>query len=245
MLLEAADSVREALGCAPREAVPAMKSRWLLVALAAAGVLVTILGFALQAEGFTGNTLAGLSSLIVGAVLAVALIDHLLRRQHRERWAIARAEICRTICEAVVDMASSFALSVSDDLEFLRLVGPESDPVASPQIWHSLRDLVEATSSAEHMLSSQLEPELASSQTLYEQVAPIVAPLRIATTTRVVVLGDEPRLVAALLNLERAEQRWRDWVYMVEREGAPDGLAWQHATATLRAGADVYGYFLT
>jgi hypothetical protein len=245
MLLEATNGVREAVGGAASEELPAMTTRRLLAALAVLGLGITVLGFALEAEGFSGNTLAGLSSLILGAVLAVALIDQLLRRRHREHWSIARAEICRAICEAVVEMASSFALSVSDDLEFLRLVGAEDDPVTRPQIWLALCDLVEAARAAEQRLSSRLEPELASSRTLYEQVARVVAPLRIATTTRVIVLGDEPQLVAALLELERAEQRWRSWVDTVEREGAPDYIAWRHATATLQAGTDVYGYFLT
>jgi hypothetical protein len=222
-----------------------MTSGRLLAILAAAGVGVAGIGFGVEAEGFAGNALAGLSSLILGAVLAVVLINQLLQRQHREHWAIARAEICRAICEVIVDMASSFALFVSDGNGFLGLVGPEDDPIARPQIWLALGDLIEATAADEQRLSSQLEPDLASSRALYDQVATVVSPLRTATTTRVVVLGDEPTLVAALLSLERAERRWGSWVQTVETEGAPDSIAWQHATATLRAGADVYGYFLT
>jgi hypothetical protein len=244
VLLEAANGIREAGGRDSRDELPCMTSGRLLAGLAAAGMAVAGLGFAVEAEGFAGNALAGLSSLILGSVLAVALIDQLLRRRHREHWSAARDEICRAICEAIVDMASSFALFVSSGNGFLDMVGPEDDAFARPRIGSALCDLIDAIRDDEPRLSSQLEPDLASSRTLYDEVSTIIASLRTVMTTRVVVLGDEPQLVAALLNLERAERQWESWVVMVERDGAPDGLAWRHATATLQAGADVYSYFL-
>ena len=245
MAVEGANGIREASGSPTTDALPDMTTGRFLAMLTATGAAIAGLGFALEAEGFAGNALAGLSSLILGAVLAVVLIDHLLRRQRREHWSLARNEICRAICESVVDMASSFALFVSGGGGFLYLVGPEKDPVANPRIRAALGALLEAASADEARLSSALEPDLASSRVLYDQVAAAVAPLRVATTTRVIVLGDEPRLVTALLDLEHAERRWGSWVETVEREGAPDSIAWYHATATLRAGSEVYGYFLT
>jgi hypothetical protein len=64
-------------------------------------------------------------------------------------------------------------------------------------------------------------------------------------TTQVIVLGDEPVLVAELLTFERADLHWRSWINTVEREGAPDHIAWEHAMTTLRAGSRVYGYFVS
>ncbi len=157
---------------------------------------------------------------------------------------MARGEMRRAICESVVDIGSAFALYVADGDAFLGLVGPESDPLARPQILQALRHLVSAAGTDEQRLGSQLQPDLASSRTLYEQVSKMVGSLRVAMTTRVVVL-DEPELVILLLNLERAERRWGSWVQVVERDGAPDDIAWRHATVTLRACADVYDHFLT
>jgi hypothetical protein len=64
-------------------------------------------------------------------------------------------------------------------------------------------------------------------------------------TTRIIVLGDEPLLVEALLTLERAERQWQAWIETVEDWGAPDGFAWRNATNTLEAATAVYGYFVS
>ncbi len=223
---------------------PQMTSRWMLVVLTVAGVVIAVVGFLLEANGFLGNVLAGLSSLILGAVLAVVLIEQLLRRRRREQWHVARGEIRRAICEGMVDMASSFAMVLADDSGFLGIAAAEDDPVARPQIAVALQLLILAIEDGAAGLAAQLEPDRASSRVLYDQVAPAVAPLRTDTTTRVIVLGDEPQLVAALLAFERTERRWVGWVEAVERSGAPDLMAWQQATSTLRAAVEVYEYFV-
>jgi hypothetical protein len=61
----------------------------------------------------------------------------------------------------------------------------------------------------------------------------------------VAALGFAVNAQGFMLNLERTERRWGGWVRAVERDGAPDDIAWRHATATLRACADVYDHFLT
>jgi hypothetical protein len=221
-----------------------MTSRGVLTSLGLLGVAIAGAGLLLNVNGFLGNALAGLSSLILGAVLAVVLIEQLLRQRRPEQWHLVRDEIRRAICEGVVDMASSFAIAVSDGSGFLGLVGPEDDPVARPQIAAALEKLIAATEAKAAELAAQLEPDQASSRILYDQIAAAVVPLRMATTTRVIVLGDEPLLVAALLTLERTEQRWGGWVETVEKSGAPDLMAWQQATSTLQAGTDVYKYFV-
>jgi hypothetical protein len=223
-----------------------MKStRHLLLALAAAGIVVTGLGFAIEAEGFAGNSIAGLSSLLLSVVLAVGLIDQMLRRKRREQWSAVRDEMSRAICEAILDMAWSFALVVPDNMGFAETVANERDSFASPRIWRALCDLVEAATVDTDSLAAQLAPHLASTRVLYDQTAGVVASFRSEMTTRDAVMGDEPKLVEALLAMERAERGWRSQLEMVEREGAPDRLAWASATAALRAGSEVYGYFVT
>jgi hypothetical protein len=217
----------------------------MLAGLGAIGLAIAGVGFLLDLKGFLGNVLAGLSSLILGAVLAVGLITHLLNRQRREQWCVVRREIVRAVCEGVVSMATAFALVLSDDAGFLDLTGSAADLVAQPQIAAALLGLIAVAEADAAELAAGFELDRASSRVLYDQVAVAVEPLRAATTTRVIVLGDEPRLVEVLLILERRERLWGELVTMVERAEALDEMAWQQATDTLRASVDVYRYFLS
>jgi len=221
-----------------------MKSRGPLILLSLVGFAPAIVGLIFDVGGFLAHVLAGASSLILGAVLAVVLIDQLLQQRRRTQWQTVRDAIQRAICEGVVDMATSFALVTSDGERFLGMVGPEDDPLPRLQIDLALRRLVEDSEANQEALAAQLEPDIASSRSLYEQVSPAIARFGGTMTTRIIALGDEPKLVEALLMLERAEHQWRSWVETVENWGAPDVYAWQQATNTLRAGVAVYGYFL-
>jgi hypothetical protein len=222
-----------------------MRTRTAVLLLTAAGFAPAILGFALGLPDFEAHALAGLSGLILGAVLAVGLIDELLRRRKRETWALVYGEIRRSISEAVLDLSTRFAAMLPGQSAFLEVAGPEDDPFPRADVAHSLEQLLTEVRGRLPQLAGELDqPDRSSTRRLYDQVAPIAAPLRTATTTRVIALGDEPRLVSALLDFERAERRWHGWLLAVEQEGAPDTFAWEHALATLSAAAGVYSEFL-
>jgi hypothetical protein len=93
-------------------------------------------------------------------------------------------------------------------------------------------------------LAREIDADISSSRALYTDVAPTIARFSPDMTTRVIVLGDEPDLVEALLKLERAEHQWRVWIEAVEHSGAPDAFAWREALGTLVAATTVYGYFV-
>jgi hypothetical protein len=238
------NAVRLGYGGSSVTEVAEMRSREPLIVLSLIGLAPAVAGLIFDVEGFLAHVLAGVSSLILGAVLAVVLIDQLLQQRRREQWQTVRDAIRRAICEGVVDMATSFALVVADGEQFLGLVGPEDDPLPRPQIAAALRKLVVDSEANREYLAKELEPDTASSRALYEQVAPTIAQFGATMTTRVIALGDEPQLVESLLALERAEHQWKSWVETVEGWGAPDAYAWQQATNTLRAAGNLYSYFV-
>lgn len=93
-------------------------------------------------------------------------------------------------------------------------------------------------------LAATLEVDAASSRSLHSATQMSLGPIRDLLTTRVIALGDEPDLVRRLMELERHERTWRDWIDQVEHWGAPDRLAWEEALATLRAAVGTYLYFV-
>jgi hypothetical protein len=220
-------------------------SRLLLVVLCALGLAPAIAGLAFNVEGFLAHILAGLAGLILGAVLAVWLIDRLLRERRRAQWQVVRAAIRRTICERVVDLGTSYAIAVNTDHDFIGLVGPEDAAIPHHKIRAALSQLCIDLRGAQAALAIQLAPDLASSRSLYSEVSPAITLLGQEMSTRIIVLGDEPVLVETLLVLEREEHQWHAWIETVEQWGAPDKFAWQKATGTLEAAIAVYGYFVT
>lgn len=227
-----------------RERLARIGSGKLLAALTLIGLAPVVIGFAVE-DGFLPHVLAGLAGLILGAVLAVVLIEQLLQRRRKEQWRLAREEMISAICEALVEMAGSFALVLPGANHFLDFVGPEDDPVARPQIAQALQDLVGQTEAHYKALSLVVEdPDLASSRTVYDDAA-LALRMVDRATTRVIVLGDEPGLVKLMLALERAQQRWEQWLETVEQQGAPDRISWHQALLTIRAAADIYAYFVS
>jgi hypothetical protein len=224
---------------------PAIRSSTAIWVLTMVGLAPAVLGFALDLSDFEAHALAGVSGLILGAVLAVVLIDELLRRRRREHWALVYAEMRRSIAEAVLEMGTRFAAMLPGRSAFLDLAGPEDDPLPRADIADSLQRLLDDLRRGATSLAADIEqPDRSSTRRLYDQVAPIAAPLRTATTTRVIALGDQPLLVSALLTFERAERLWQSWLLAVEHEGAPDRFAWEHAVATLSAATGVYRLFV-
>jgi hypothetical protein len=234
---ELLNGIRAADGRPELTDLPRMSSRTLLIALSIVGLIPAVIGLALDVGGFLAHVLAGMSALILGAVL--------LRQRRRAQWETARNELRRAICEGVVDLASSFALVVPRGDQFLGLVGPEDAVLPRRQIATALQQLVATTEAEQGNLAGRLEPDIASTRNLYDEVSIAIAPFRSAMATRVIALGDESHLVTALLTLERTERQWRSWVETVEQWGAPDLIAWSHATGTLRAESDLYRYFVS
>ncbi len=220
------------------------RSGQLLVGLTLVGLLPAILGFALGLNDFVAHVLAGASGLILGAVLAVALIERLLRQQHREHWSPVHDEMRRAMCEGVVEMAFTFATILPSGAAFIDVVADEEDLRPHARIADALRRLVEAAESDAQPLARDLDSERASSRTLFRQVAPVITPLRDAMTSRLIALGDEPALVTVLLAFERAQRQWAIGITSVEHARAPDRFAWECATLTLQAGVEVYSYFV-
>jgi hypothetical protein len=220
-------------------------SRRLLYALTVAGLIPVVLGFAFSLPDFIAHVLAGVAGLILGAVLAVVLIDRLLSQRRSEQWHVVRDQMLALICERIVEVGADYSSALPGKQGFFDRVGPEDDPVARPDVAIGLRELTAAVRDAAPELSKDVDyPDRASTRLLYDQVEPLLAPLQDAMTTRVIALGDDPGLVAQLLSLERAQQKWRIWIETVERAGAPDSYAWEQATLALAAACDLYEYIL-
>lgn len=220
-------------------------SRQLLYILTVFGLLPVAIGFALSLHDFIAHVLAGISGLVLGAVLAVALIDRLLAQRRSEQWHTVRNQMFGLICERIVEMSTDYSGALSGSPRFFDRVGPEDNPVARPEIAAALTDLVIAVEAAVPELSRDVDdPDRASSRVLFDQVTPLVLPLQEAMTTRVIALGDDPHLVGHLLALERAQRSWRTWIEAVEHAGAPDSYAWDQATLTLKVAGDLYYYIL-
>jgi hypothetical protein len=220
-------------------------SRNLLAVLVIAGFLPVALGFVLHLHEFIAHVLAGASGLILGAVLAVWLIDSLLARRRSEHWHAVRVQMLSLACERIVEMASDYAAAIPGEHGFIDRVGPEDNPMAKPEIATALTELLDATAVAASELALDVEnPNRASTRLLYDQIKLRIAPLQESMTTRVIALGDEPHLVVHTLALERAHQNWHNWLGEVERAGAPDRYAWEQATMTLKAASELYAYIL-
>jgi hypothetical protein len=217
----------------------------LVAALTIAGFFPVALGFALHLHEFIAHVLAGVSGLILGAVLAVWLIDGLLARRRSEHWHAVRGQMLSLACERIIEMAADYAAVIPGEHSFIDRVGPEDDPLAKPEIATALAELLDATALASLELALEVEdPDRASTRLLYDQVKVRIAPLQESMTTRVIALGDEPHLVVRTLALERAHQNWHNWLGEVERAGAPDRYAWEQATLTLKAASELYAYIL-
>jgi hypothetical protein len=107
-----------------------------LLALALIGFAPVIVGFFFL-DGFAPHVVAGFAGLVLGAVLAVVLIENLLQQRRREHWDIARAEMVRTICEGLVRMAGSFAIEMSGH-RYLTFAGPSDS--ATPEMARALEE---------------------------------------------------------------------------------------------------------
>jgi hypothetical protein len=220
-------------------------SRQLLLVLTLAGVAPFAVGFALPLHDFIAHFLAAIAGLILGAVLAVTLIDRLLAQRRTEEWDIVRKQMLGPVCERIVEMASDFAAMIPHAASFLDRVAPEPDPFARPEIATALDELVNVGEAAISRLAAEIEEvDRASSRVLYDQVAALIVPLQGTTTTRIVSLGEDPGLVSHLLELERAQQQWLKWLEMVEHDGAPDSFAWEQAVLTLATAGVLYRYIL-
>ena len=218
----------------------APRSGPILIGLSVVGAALVLLGFKLHLRDFGVHMMAGAAGLILGAVLAVVLIDKLQRQRRSEQWKLVSDEIRRSVSEGVVTMALEFAgyLHVSDDL--LRQSSPAEEPAPDRAVASALKNLVATTAAMAPECALDLDPDRGSSRQLYDQAA-VVLPG--ATVTRLIALGDQPKLVATLMRFERVERLWADWIAMVEQAGAPDRVAWAYATSTLRAGSELYAHF--
>jgi len=232
--------VRNAMG-PPPEAVPmTLGYRSVLGLVCLVGSAVLIAGLIAAPDGFFGNVVAETAGVLLGAVLAVTLIEKILSQQRREQWDAVRDEIVRAISDALLAAATSIYETTGMGYPLLEAVG--EDTTLRPEIAEAMALLPDEIEAAIPAFAANLEPSLASSRVAFDAVDIEFAPVRDLATTRVVAMGNEPELVALLLRVERREKDWRSGIVLVETENAPDILAWHHAVETFRAVAALYGY---
>jgi hypothetical protein len=220
-------------------------------ALAGAGGAIAI-----DSKSAWVSILIGISGLLVGVVLALTLSDRIVRTTRRKRWLRVSGQIADLVRRHVVRVAVEFERTLEDRQllvkrgwqPFPALANPASTEFAEmdsalqslvERIYDSADDLGRGTDG----LGRPVDVAISSSARLLQAVDPHMAQLRESITTRVIVVADNPDLVRPLLDLERAHEGWRAFVYDVVRFGTADAQSWQSAAAALAAAAALFAAF--
>jgi len=182
-----------------------------LVGLAtSAGAIVV--GLCLDSKGFVGNLLAEVAGLLLGALLAVLVVDRLLERSRDSAWKLVADGTIRTL---------EFALVKAALPQYLRLPAPRP-PTGDPVSMDGAGELGRAMAviAAETRKDGAWELPVQPARVLTE-FAPHLHVIREVVLPRLLMIGTEPDLVRRIIELEEEYENLDYEVLLDAQFGVP------------------------
>lgn len=206
--------------------------RTFLIVAAAVVLLGLGAGFLLDADSFVPNLLAEMVGVAAAFLLAVALVDKLQQRDRERRWSRVRRETADALAEHLRTIAVPFYIRRP------ALGEPHVLPLTGDQPRAVLEHLIALMKRIEDALDALATgTEDASSGRAFRAAEPALRELSVVFIPRLMSLEGTPRLLEALLRLEKAGASWRQYVQLSESFGpeGPHEFAWARAAMTLAA----------
>lgn len=190
-----------------------MRLDWSLKNLAVFAVVVsavaTVVGFAIDVEAFAGNLLAETAGILLGAVLAVLIVDRAVEHDRARRWSLVADQTLATlrlvVIRAAMDVYMSLAAPRPSDADPYTLghAGGEGQLTAS---LHRLADTVRAD-------ASRLDEEA-----LVSKIRDHLQVVRGGVLPQLLAIGRQD-LIARLTTLEMAFQNLENTAWLERRFG--------------------------
>jgi hypothetical protein len=215
-------------------------SRWAVVAAVIAVVLsLGAIGLVVGPGEFATNLLVEFIGIAVSVLVAVALVERLLRRQRAQQWERVRAQTLRSIYATVTDIAAAFYLEVYSGA-ISDSVGDELALIHRSQ-WPT-EDIADRLAELAEHISANADELGSSTEVLHNDVGPAIRHMRDAVTPRVIEVAEDPTLVEKLVELEDAERRWAISLGVIDDWGAPETFGWEDSAGVLDAAAEICRY---
>lgn len=178
----------------------------------AATTVVLVVGFALDAKGFSGNLLAEIAGVLVSVLLAVFIVEKAVERERSRRWDLVAEQTTSMLRFAVIRAGTNV---------YLQLPAPRS-AAADPYTLGLLGD--KQLSAALSQLAEEMrkEPELGTGKEGFVAgLQPHIEFIRAGVMPQLLAIGKHD-LIARLAAVESTFQNLEHTLWLEERFGGPD-----------------------
>lgn len=201
--------------------------RWTVVAAAGVALALATAGTALDRTAFAGNVLSELLGAFVGVVVALTLIERLVRRTRQRRWEIVSGQTYATLQWVLVKASLR-----------LYMVLPAPRPVdADPFSGREVGSLATSLAALARALANYAEDvyEDFDTRATVDAVEGDFEAVRQTLMPRLLALGDEPELIERLATLEQRVVTLDYDAWLDERFGVPSHLFVQDVSVCVDA----------
>lgn len=245
-----------------------MSIRRLTYTASTIAILVCIIGFAIDFDGFGLNFLAELAGVVASVAVALALVDKVVEKHSQAAWRAVRQRTLEGIVERISSILFEIDVETGTAGKAPRVsYTPQWNDDGKPTIglvWTMINTARDIEKYAEdfdkglNRLLSNVETtaddpsrrmgeailrkhdlDHGSTRSLLRSVESKFHYLQTVLCSRVFELGGDTRLIELILDMERDYEKWRECAYLVEEWGMPESFAWQSVAQTVRSMSNI------